>query len=265
MAVGTLNTPPTGAPAETPTEEGNETETPEPKTPENKTFSQDEVNKLLAANKKTLQKKLAGETEARTALEKRLAEIEARVSTPEIRPEDKTSEGRLEAALKKVEKDFAAQAQKMAEVEARAVRAEAKRVEALKDRALDEALQAAGCSDLSMARPYYLTRLVDKDDDEEPLVDAGGNPTWAIRLPSGNLADLTTGIAETLPKYLRNSNGNVGGAGTVPGKSKQKNQIEELEKKVNALAERARATGRDNDVGAYTIAKKQLQALKSQK
>ena len=260
-AVSTLNPSNPHAPPEEPDVD----EAPEPKTPENKTFTQEEVNKLLATNKKTLQKNLAKETEARSALEKRLADIEAKIPAVEVRPEDKTADGRLEAALKKMEKDFASQAQKMAEVEARAVAAESKRVEALKDRALDEALQSAGCSDLAMARPYYLTKLVDKDDDEEPLTDAAGNPTWAIRLPSGNLADLTTGIAETLPKYLRNPNGNVGGAGTVPGKSKQKNQIEELEKKVKALAERAQATGRDNDIGAYTIAKKQLQTLKSQK
>lgn len=228
-----------------------------------KTFTQEEVNALLAKDKRELKKKLKEAEDGRSALEKRFSDLETKL-TVEPKAEDKTADGRLEASLKKLEKELEASRIKMQEVEERAQRAEAKRIEALKDRALTEALQQAGCIDLKAGQRYFLPDLLDKDDDDEPLVDQHGNPTWAIRLTSGTLADLSTGIAETLPKYLRNPNGNVGGAGTVAHKSgKQKDKVEELEKKVQLLADKARKSGYDGDIASYVAAKKQLQALKT--
>ena len=230
--------------------------------PAEKTFTQDEVNKILSQNKKALKAKAAEADAARQALEKRIAEIEAKTASTEPKPEDKTADGRLEAAIKRLEKELETQKGKNLEVEARAEKAEKRRQEALRDRALDEALTAAGCIDMKVGRRTFLPDVLDKDEDGVPLGD-DGDPKWAIKLPSGTLADLSTAIAELLPKYLRNPSGNVGGAGTVPGKSKDKSKIEEMEKKLQALKTRAQNTGRNPDIAAYDSLKRQLNSLKA--
>lgn len=228
--------------------------------PADKKFvDQDALNAAVKAARK--------DAEAKTkATEQKLASMEAKLEallaklTPET-PEDKTVEGKLEAAQKRHQRELEETNKKIAEVEARYQQAEARRLETLRDRALDEALVQAGCTDLKMGRRFFLPDITNQDEDGQPLED------WVLKSPSGKLVDIPTGVNEVLPAYLRNPRSNVGGAGTTSGgtKNKDKDKVAALETEVKALMDKAKSEGPRNGqtLVQYRLKKQELDRLKA--
>jgi hypothetical protein len=256
-----INTTGTGVPPEgsdTETDGGDAAPPPPPETP--KLFGQDEVNTLLAKNKKALQADLAKEREARAALEKKLEDVLNRFETAAPDPKAKTEEGRAEILEKRYQRQLAELEAKVKEQEARAQAEHQRRVDGERDRMLDEALVSVGCTDMKAGRRYFLPDITREDED--------GNPadTWLLKTSSGKLIDIATGVMEALPKYLRNPSVNVGGSGTSGGgpKAKEKDAVKALEKELDGLKAQALAAGSKNGpiLIKYEAKKRELQALK---
>lgn len=244
--------------------EGNESDAPEgdappPETP--KTFTQDEVNALLAKNKKALQAELAKERQERESLTKKLDDFLNASAPPKDDPKAKTEEGRLEAIEKRYQRQMDELQSKIKEQETRANQEHQRRIEGERDRLLDEALTQAGCIDLKAGRRFFLPDITREDED--------GNPadTWLLKTNSGKLIDIATGVMETLPKYLRNPAVNVGGSGTSGGgpKAKDKDALKKLESELEALKAEAMAQGPRGNAALvkYEQKKRELAALRA--
>jgi uncharacterized phage infection (PIP) family protein YhgE len=223
---------------------------------------QEFINKLLADNKRQTRKELDAERKRAADLEKRLKDFEDKSVKEDVRAasaDDKTAEGKVDALLKRHERQLAEMNQKLAEAEARAQTEAKKLSEAQRDRLLDEALVAAGCVDMKVGRRTFLPDLTKFDEDGVEL------DTWVLKTENGKLVDINTGISETLPKYLRNPASNAGGSGVTSGgvKASDRNKVQQLKTEVTKLEQVAKANPTASNVAAYTMKLKELKALEA--
>jgi hypothetical protein len=221
---------------------GETTPPPNDNAPDKKVVDQDSLNAAIKSIKKEAEAKIKKAEERASAVEGKLNELLAKLDK-QNEPDDKTEAGRLEAQQRKHQREVEELNKKLSELDSRATQAETRRLETLRDRALDEALVAAGCVDLKAGRRYFLPDITKQDpEDGTDLED------WSLKSPTGKLVDIPTGVMEHLPKYLRNPAANVGGAGTTGGgpKAKDKDKIKALEAEVENLRKQAEAAGNRN-------------------
>lgn len=231
--------------------------------PAPKSFSQEELNSILAKEKRRTEAQLKAATEKSTALETKLNDLLQRFEEKEKNdPHAKTEEGKIEAILRKHQREQEELRKEIEENKKAAAAERQARLEAQRDRLLDEALVAAGCVDLKAGRRYFLPEVTREDPEDGTTLEE-----WALKTPSGKLIDIASGVGEHLPKYMRSPNANVGGAGTTSGgpKAKEKDRIKVLEAELVELQKKAQALGDRNGpaVQQYMQKQRELKALKS--
>ena len=222
-------------------------ETPEvPETPPTKTFSQEELNRIVLKEKKALQKQLE---EMKSTFQNELANFKDKLPKE---PEPTDRAGILEVKLMSEEK-----ARKMLEKELEETRKEVAnerrlRNESQRDSQLQAALNDAGVLSkyMNQARKLFLNDLEQEDD-------GSGNVRWYFKKSDGNLVDIRSGVELALADmpFFREASGPGTGSGAQtsrPANSKTQTiqtqqRLEEKRKELAQLAEQAKSARNKNE------------------
>lgn len=228
--------------------------------PDKKVIDQEALNAAIKSAEKSAAAKVKATEAKLAALEATITQLVEKLNqVPEPKPPT-TEEGKIEALQRKFQREAEEQNKKLAEVQARAEKAERARLEGIRDRLLDDALVAAGCNDMTAGRRYFLPVIGKSDEDGNELEE------WVVKSASGKLVDIQTGVMDGLPKSLRGPSTTTGGAGTTGGgsKAKDKDQIKALEAEIEELKKKAHQQGDRNQqtVTLFTTKKRELEALK---
>lgn len=224
---------------------------PKDKKPEpQKGLTQEDLNKILAKERRTFQAKLDEQKESHRAEIEKLKPV-----SNEPAPED--LRGQMELLSKRHEREqqtLQAQLQQYKvdlEIEKR------KRLETQRDKELSDALSMSQCIDMKAGHRYFLPDI-EYDPEEE---------RWMFRTASGNLVSISDGVAEAIPAYLRPATVNSGGSGSTrgsPQKAARQRNLEAEKKKLQELHETAKKSGRQQDLVDYKKQKAQVAKLESE-
>jgi len=176
-----------------------------PSSPPAKTFTQDEVNKLMAKERKSMERKLQEQNES---TQKQIVELQQKMSQPpEPKPSDTDVKGQLELMEKKHKREQEALEEKLVQTNSALAQEKKKRLETERDKELGDALQTVGCVDMTMGRRFFLPDI-EYDEDES---------RWMYRTASGNLISIIDGVQENMPNYLKPPAMQGGGSGSARG------------------------------------------------
>lgn len=233
---------------------------------EAKMFSQEDVNRMMADHKRTLQSENAGLKDQITGLSDQWKEFQSLLS--EVAGEegdegaDFTSGDDGEADDDEVTKRLAwLQKKHQGEIDTlrgafeqeKRLRIEAddRRLITERDSALQEALAANDVVSLEGGMKYFRDSLFYDEDGTK----------WKYKTKDGLTFDIKEGIQEELPDWLKKPSSTKGGSGSASA------LINDIDGKVDALKsamERAQTSGDPNDVAVYQKMKRELEDLHAQ-
>lgn len=204
--------------------------------PVEKKFTQEDVNRLLSKERKSLDKKLE---ESRSAWEKELLEIKQQLpATPAVKEDD--FRGKLELAQAELAKTKENLTRELESHKREAALEREKRLEGERERALYDALLEAKCLDNKLGKKLFQSN-VKWDDDKEAWMffpDDGTDPV-----------SVQNGVKIHLPPWLKPPEVPTGGGGTPPGrtgsthKTAKYNELDALRSKRDEAFKNAQTKG----------------------
>lgn len=261
-----------------------ESETDTDDAPPAKTYSKEEVDKQMAALRKTEQRKaqkaakkreteLLGEIESlKTQMLKSLgAHSDASADDSDDvdenpAPAKSKKLPEWEIALRKLERkserELKAKEDKLASLEAQLEKEKATRRDLLRSKLLDDALDAAGgVVDRKLALRYFSPQVVWDEDTEE----------WLYKTDSGDLTDISDGVILEMPEHLKPSKLRAGGSGTnktkpAVSRSAVKTKLDEAIAELAVLEKRAKGArnGSDPVIEQWDAKRREVEKLKNQ-
>lgn len=229
------------------------------------TFNQEQVNKILATHKKSLQaqaqasesalKKITGEMDT---LKETLAKLNVADPNVDLDADKNLSatelaEKRIKYEQEKNHKLLEAANARNEETLSQLQATEKRRLDAERDRFLDEALHKVGCRDLKMAKRMFREQM-------EYDVEAS---EWSFNSEKGGSMSVEDGVDADLPDFMRDTKARPGSGGKSP-KARLEGSIVAKEDELTAATDKARATGDDSEMASILRIKRELSALKSQ-
>lgn len=236
-----------------------------------KMFSQEDVNRIMADNKKGLQKQ-------NTVYEGQIGTLTTQVSdlkdligkfAPAGDPGDDDPEGgdpgdagltdiekmekRFKYDQKVSDKKFTALEKRLKDADDKVISTEKRRLVAEKDRFLDEALLKSHCHDLGMAKRMF----------REQMTYDAQNESWVFTTKDGVEMTPLEGVDADLPDYLRSARTQGGAGGKSPRAVLESNitRQEEVLKSVKAVAH---SSGGDSHLVRVLQEERKLKELKSE-
>jgi len=270
---------------------GEDPPTPDPPTgdPPAKTFSQDDVNRMMADNKRGLQSQVDGlktqlkgfHTE-REQFEKSVLDAAAAAG---IDPDDFDDDGTYHGTIpdpptstggggtpnppeiqkivdnlndrwtRKMDVKVGAVTKELEQERVIRIKAEEKAKQKELDVILSTALSKADVVDLEGGRRYFMPQMVWDEDTER----------WLFEGKDGIKVEIPKGIEDELPAWLKKSyvGGGAGSRGSS-GSSSGKSNVVDLQNRVKELEEKARKTGIAADIQAFSMAARELRAITKQ-
>jgi len=229
---------------------------------DDKRFSQEDLDKQLAASMKKwrrqLQKDNAEKDKKIAGLEQSLADLKSELESASDGGDDgadKTVEGRFELLEKKHKREMEELNQKLEAESAARQTAEQKAHTARRDTELTRALEKGGCVDLKAGYRYFLPDVT-YDDVED---------VFLLEMENGKQVPLNDGVKDLLPDYLKRASSQGGGAGTSgSGSPRTRDQkVAALEQKKKELAELRRNTdgSKRHEMMVYMARKREVEAM----
>lgn len=218
-----------------------------------KQVSQDDINRIMAKERRHFEKKLQ---EIRDQHEKEMLSLKEKQKEDPPAPDD--LRGQMELMERKHKREVEGLTTRQQELEKTLAAEKQRRLETERDRELSEALSVVGCIDGTAGRRYFLPEI---EFDEE-------STKWMYRTAKGNLVSIADGVAEAMPPYLRPAKLDGGGSGSSKGgstKATRAKQLEEAKRKLADLYDTTRKSGaKQSDINAYTQQKRLVQRLESE-
>lgn len=234
---------------------------------ESKMFSQDDVNRIMAENKRSLQAENVGLKDEIGKLSKQWEEFQtmlAEVAGSDTGSDDAGSDDDFKTASAEDEvTKRLAWLQKKHQQEIDSLRstiesekklrldAESRRLITERDAQLQEALASNDVVSIEGGMKFFRDNLF---HDEE----AG---QWKYRAKDGLTFNIKDGISEELPDWLKKPSTSKGGSGS---QAALVNEIDTKALGVKSAQERATRTGDPNDIAVFQRKKRELDALKDQ-
>ncbi len=266
---------------------GDDPPAPDPPAPE-KTFSQDDVNRMMADNKRGLQSQVDGlktqlkgfHTE-REQFEKSVLDAAAAAG---IDPDDFDDDGTYHGTVpdntpapgsgspnppeiqkivdnlndrwtRKMDVKVGAVTKELEQERVIRIKAEEKAKQKELDVILSTALSKADVVDLEGGRRYFMPQMIWDDDTER----------WLYLGKDGIKVEIPKGIEDELPSWLKKSYvGGGAGSRSSSGSSSGKSNVVDLQNRVKELEEKARKTGIAADIQAFSMAARELRAITKQ-
>jgi hypothetical protein len=232
----------------------------EEKSTNEKYFTQEEVNSLLAKNKRNLQQENRALKERLEKTDLTLSEIKAEMEKSKNPPDEEqvpdTLEGKIELMEKRHQRALEEYQKKLDNLEAEKTQERTKRLEKERDTEILNALQEAGCIDHTGGMRYALPQ-VEWDNTEQK---------WIFKTKSGNFVSILDGVTEELPDYLKSPQMNSGGSGIGSGSPRKQAKIRELDdakKKLEGFQQQAEKSGRSDHIQLYRQQKKVVAQLEA--
>jgi hypothetical protein len=237
-----------------------------------KMFSQEDVNRMMAEHKRTLQAENVALKDQVTGLSTQWEEFQSMLQ--EVAGETGTStsdndysslEGedhddasgddevtkRLQWLQKKHQQELDALRSTVEQEKKLRQDAEERRLITERDSALQEALAANDVVSMEGGMKFFRDNLeYDKDGSQ-----------WRYRAKDGLTFNIKDGIAEELPDWLKKPSSAKGGSGSQAALI---NEIDALGNTVKAAQDRAAHSGDPNDIAVYQRAKRELADLQTQ-
>lgn len=227
----------------------------DPATPPVRTFTQAEVNKMIASDRRKLQAELTTAQSKIAELQQKMDELAAQGSSGSANGADA---GQLEILRGRYERQTTELQNQIKKLEADVTSERSARREIERDRMVTEALSKVGCIDMTAGLRYFLPQIIFDDEEQK----------WQLRTKNGNLVDIADGIAEEMPNFLKPASMQNGGSGSRASSPKAQQIRRDLDKARQVLEEikkKATQTGaRQGDLVDYERQKRMVAQLEAQ-
>jgi uncharacterized phage infection (PIP) family protein YhgE len=225
--------------------------------PEDKRFTQAELEDHIQKRLKTIKRDAAAKDEAIKKMQEQLTQLQSQLDKKkeeETPPSD--VQGQLVLMQQKYERQIEGLNSKIDELTKQLTDQTQKRKFGERDRELDAALIKAGCNNMKLGRNGLIPQITYDEVDGK----------WIYNLESGGTVSIEEGVEAELPDSLRRPKAERGGAGSSSnGRRGQKTSELEAEKqKLAKLYETGKATGKPQDVHSYNLQKRKVLELERQ-